>query len=81
LALVLAAPFVTALLSSWSRFRDESELAILIVVGSGVYGGLVIALLGRRWLSLMRGGAQGAPPAILDRLESVSPPGPGPDRI
>jgi putative peptidoglycan lipid II flippase len=81
LVLVLAAPFVTALLSSWSKFRDESELAILIVVGSGVYGGLVIALLGRRWLSLMRGGAQSDPPAVLDRLESVSPPGPGPDRI
>jgi putative peptidoglycan lipid II flippase len=56
LVLALAAPFVTAMLSSWSRFRDESALAILIVIGAAVYGGLVVALLGRRWLSLMRGG-------------------------
>jgi putative peptidoglycan lipid II flippase len=56
LVLALAAPFVTAMLSSWSRFRDESALAILILIGAAVYGGLVVALLGRRWLSLMRGG-------------------------
>jgi putative peptidoglycan lipid II flippase len=56
LVLALAAPFVTAMLSSWSRFRDESALAILIVIGAAVYGGLVAALLGRRWLSLLRGG-------------------------
>ncbi len=57
LVLALAAPFVTAMLSSWSRFRDESALALLILIGAVVYGGLVIALLGRRWLSLMRGDA------------------------
>jgi putative peptidoglycan lipid II flippase len=57
LVLALAAPFVTAMLSSWSRFRDESALAILVVVGAVVYGGLVIVLLGRRWLSLLRGSA------------------------
>jgi putative peptidoglycan lipid II flippase len=57
LVLALAAPFVTAMLSSWSRFRDESALGMLVVVGAAVYGGLVIALLGRRWLSLLRGSA------------------------
>jgi putative peptidoglycan lipid II flippase len=57
LALALAAPFVTAMLSSWSRFRDESALAILVVIGAVVYGGLVIAMFGRRWLSLFRGSA------------------------
>jgi putative peptidoglycan lipid II flippase len=45
------------MLSSWSRFRDESALAVLVVIGAVVYGGLVIALFGRRWLSLFRGGA------------------------
>jgi putative peptidoglycan lipid II flippase len=55
--LALAAPAVTAMLSSWSRFRDESALAILVVIGAVVYGGLVVALVGRRWLSLLRGTA------------------------
>lgn len=61
--LALAAPLVTAMLSSWSRFRDESALALLVLIGAAVYGGLIIALLGRRWLSLMRGDAPlaGAP--------------------
>ena len=57
LVLAVAAPVVTAMLSSWSRFRDESILALLVVIGGIVYGGLVIVLLGRRWLSLMRGSA------------------------
>jgi putative peptidoglycan lipid II flippase len=57
LVLALAAPVVTAMLSSWSRFRDESALAVMVVIGAAVYGGLVIALLGRRWLSLLRGTA------------------------
>jgi len=57
LVLVLAAPVVTATLSSWSRFRDESALAALILIGALIYGGLVTALLGRRWLSLLRGTA------------------------
>ena len=52
--LSIAGPFVTALLSSWSRFRNESELALLMLIGGLVYGGLVIALFGRRWLAMMR---------------------------
>jgi putative peptidoglycan lipid II flippase len=54
LVLFLAAPFVTSLLSSWSRFRDESELLVLVLFGGVFYGALVFALFGRRWLSLMR---------------------------
>jgi hypothetical protein len=46
-----------------------------------VYGGLVLALFGRRWLSLMRGSAKSAPAATLDQLEGASPPATGPDRI
>ena len=57
LVLAVAVPVVTAMLSSWSRFRDESTLALLVVISGIVYGGLVIVLLGRRWLSLMRGSA------------------------
>jgi hypothetical protein len=57
LVLALAAPVVTAMLSSWSRFRDESALAVLVGIGAVVYGGLVVALLGRRWLLLFRGTA------------------------
>ena len=47
-----------SLLSSWSRFRNESELLLLALLGGVVYGGLVVALFGRRWLSLMRRRAQ-----------------------
>ena len=79
--LAIAAPLVTELLSSWSKFRDELELALLMLLGGLVYGGLVLALFGRRWLSLMRGSAKSAPAATLDQLEGVSPPATGPDRI
>jgi putative peptidoglycan lipid II flippase len=65
LVLALAGPFVTAMLSSWSRFRDESALAMLVVIGAIVYGGLVIALFGRRWLSLFRGSAPSSPTLSL----------------
>ena len=71
--LLVAAPSVAALVSSWSRFRDESELALLILLGGLVYGGLVVALFGRRWLSLMRGSAQTIPAAALNPLESTPP--------
>ena len=57
IVLTIAAPVVTAMLSSWSRFRDESALAVLVGIGAVVYCGLVVALLGRRWLSLFRGTA------------------------
>jgi putative peptidoglycan lipid II flippase len=79
LVLMVAAPLVTALVSSWSRFRDESELALLILLGGSVYGGLVVALFGRRWLSLMRGSAQTVPTAALNPLESGVPPTAGLD--
>jgi putative peptidoglycan lipid II flippase len=72
LALALAAPFVTAMLSSWSRFRDESALAILVVIGAIVYGGLVTALFGRRWLSLLRGSAPSSPaPSLTSSTDQV----------
>jgi putative peptidoglycan lipid II flippase len=88
LAVVLLAadPVVMALLSSWSRFRNESELLLLAVIGGLVYGGLVLALFGRRWLSLMRRTAETAESmpvsaATLDELEDPSPPITGPDGV
>jgi len=72
LALALAEPFVTALLSSWSTFRDESALAVLVVIGAIVYGGLVSAFFGRRWLSLFRGGAQlSSAPSLTSNADQV----------
>ncbi len=60
LALLIADPLVTRLLSSWSRFRNESELALLALLGGLVYGGLVLVLFGRRWVSLMKRSAETA---------------------
>jgi putative peptidoglycan lipid II flippase len=81
LVLVAAAPIVTVLLSSWSRFRNESELLLLALIGGLVYGGLSLALFGRRWLSLMRRSAQTTPAATLDELEGKSAPVAGPDQV
>ncbi len=75
LVLLLADPLVTALLSSWSRFRSESELLLLALLGGLVYGGLVMVLFGRRWLALMRRTARTvetapvASAATLDEIE------------
>jgi putative peptidoglycan lipid II flippase len=66
--LLLAAPVVTSLLSSMSRFRYESELLVLALLGGVVYGAMVVALFGRRWLSLMRAQAQTAPAAGPDEI-------------
>ena len=59
-ALLVADPFVMALLSSLSRFRNESALALLTLLGGLVYGGLVLVLFGRRWVALMRRSAETA---------------------
>ena len=66
--LLVADPIVTALLSSWSRFRNESELIILALIGGLVYGGLVLGLFGRRWVSLMRREAKVAESAPLESM-------------
>jgi hypothetical protein len=79
--LLIADPLVTALLSSWSRFRNESELLVLALLGGAFYGGLVVALFGRRWLSLMRNRAKSAPGEPIDAFEGTSAPAAGPDEI
>ena len=81
LLLIAADPLVTALLSTWSRFRNESELVLLALVGGAVYGGLVAVLFGRRWLWLMRRGETIAPAAKPGEGEAIAAPVAGPDRI
>ncbi|HWS09914.1 MAG TPA: murein biosynthesis integral membrane protein MurJ [Xanthobacteraceae bacterium] len=74
LALLIADPLVTRLLSSWSRFRNESELALLALLGGLVYGGLVLVLFGRRWVSLMKrsaGSAESAPISSAAPIEEA----------
>jgi putative peptidoglycan lipid II flippase len=73
-ALLVADPIVTALLSSWSRFRAESELLLLALIGGLVYGVLVLALFGRRWLSLMRRTAQTAESAPIESVATLDDP-------
>ena len=53
--LAAAQPVVTALLSSLSRFRNESELLVLAAIGGVFYGGVVMALFGRQWRAVLRG--------------------------
>jgi putative peptidoglycan lipid II flippase len=81
LFLLIAARVVTYLLSSLPRFRYESELVVLTVLGGAFYGALVIGLFGRRWLSLTRERAHSAPAATLDEFEGTSAPPAGPDEI
>ena len=61
LLLMGALPIVTALLSSLSRFRNESELIILTLIGGGFYGVFVLIMFGRRWMSLFRRGDKAEP--------------------
>ena len=78
-ALLFASPVVAKVLSSVSKFRNESELLVLALLGGVVYGALVLALFGRRWLSLIRKRAQSAAAAPIDAFEGVTPPPAGPD--
>jgi len=79
LLLFFAAPLVTSSISSWPRFSNESELIVLTLLGCVAYGALVLALFGRRWLSLLRKRAQTAPGAPIDAFEGTSAPPAGPD--
>jgi len=79
LVLLVAAPAVGALFSSWSKLRNEAELLVLAVLGAALYGALILALFGRRFLSLMRLRARKAPSAPLDAFEGTSAPPAGPD--
>ena len=69
LVLFFAVPIVTNMLSSISRFRNESELLVLALIGGVVYGVLVLALFGRRWLSLLRGALRARRPNLPTSLK------------
>jgi putative peptidoglycan lipid II flippase len=66
-ALFAAERALAGALAGW-RFRDESMLLALALVGALVYGGVVAALFGRQWLAAFRGPRKIAapPPAELD---------------
>ena len=70
--LLIADPIVTGLSSSLPRFRNETVLILLALIGAVVYGGLVAVLFGRRWLLLMRR-TEAAPmnPVALDETSSI----------
>jgi putative peptidoglycan lipid II flippase len=73
LLLFFAAPLVTSLLSSMPRFRAESVLLVLAVLGGVFYATLVLVLFGRSWLWLMRERAK-SPVSPIDAFEGASPP-------
>jgi putative peptidoglycan lipid II flippase len=59
LLLLLAAPLVMSLLSTLPKFRTESELVLLTLLGGAFYGVLVLVLFGRRWTLLLRRNRRG----------------------
>jgi hypothetical protein len=50
----VAAPAVTALSSSLPKFRQVADLLIVAALGGLVYGALVLALFGKKWLAMLR---------------------------
>jgi putative peptidoglycan lipid II flippase len=54
LALWLARAPVAHAVSGWTSLRDETTLAVLMVIGAVVYGAAILALFGRRWFGPLR---------------------------
>ncbi len=54
-ALWLGDGVATSLVRDGTALRDEIRLALLVLLGAIVYGGIVMALFGRRWLAAFRG--------------------------
>ena len=79
--LLIAAPLISSVFSSWSKFRSEAELVVLAIVGGAFYAALTLALFGRRWLSLLRQRARKAPAAPIEAFEGTTPAPPGPDDV
>jgi putative peptidoglycan lipid II flippase len=52
------------LFREWTALRDEAVLAALALTGGLIYGGIVTALLGRRWFAAFRGSV--SPPVMPD---------------
>jgi putative peptidoglycan lipid II flippase len=79
LLLAFAAPFVASVLSSLPRFRNGAELLVVALLGGLVYGAVIAALFGRRWLSLIRKRPKSAQDVPLDVFEGTSAPSVAPD--
>ncbi|MGH6726746.1 MAG: murein biosynthesis integral membrane protein MurJ [Pseudolabrys sp.] len=45
---------VAHMFTDWHRLHDVLTLALLAAIGGGVYGGVVLALFGSRWLAAFR---------------------------
>jgi putative peptidoglycan lipid II flippase len=45
---------VAHLFEGWQRLRDVAALAVLAAIGGIVYGGIIVALFGPRWLEALR---------------------------
>jgi putative peptidoglycan lipid II flippase len=58
-ALWLSEAPVAHLFAGWDRLRDVATLALLAAIGGGVYGGIVLALFGSRWLAAFRARSRG----------------------
>ena len=50
---------VVHLFEGWQRLRDVATLALLAAIGGSVYGGIVLALFGSRWLAAFRARRRG----------------------
>jgi len=53
-ALFVGERLVANLFAGWPTLRSEATLAVLVVIGSVVYGGVVLALFGKQWLAALR---------------------------
>jgi len=58
-ALWLCEAPVAHLFAGWSRLHDVATLALLAAIGGGVYGGIVLVLIGSRWLAAFRARQRG----------------------
>jgi putative peptidoglycan lipid II flippase len=65
LALLLCESLVASIFATMP-LRDEATLLVLGMIGIMVYGGAVLALFGRQWLSMFRGRMRAAAPPPHD---------------
>jgi putative peptidoglycan lipid II flippase len=55
----LCAGPVAHLFADWERLRYVATLAVVIIIGGAVYGGIIVALFGRAWLTAFRAHKRG----------------------
>jgi putative peptidoglycan lipid II flippase len=60
--LSLAQGPVARLFANWTSGRDESTLAVLVLIGGAVYGAAVFALFGKQWLAALQARKRSTPP-------------------